>query len=246
MMEIFRRMGPVTKNLLIINVIIWLFMAFAPATASDKLMDYCALHYFSSPGFRVWQPITYMFMHAEITHLFFNMFALVMFGTVIEWAIGRERFLVYYLSCGIGAALIQEGVFAIMLSKYHGMFTPEQFHEIITEGWYAMRNSMNFIDPTLASLNQLVNAPTIGASGAIFGILLCYAMLWPNRELYIMFIPVPVKAKWVVAGYVVLELAMGLGGVDDNVAHFAHLGGMLVGFLLLYYWNKKGMFRGWY
>lgn len=246
MMEFLRRMGPVTKNLLILNVLIWAFCNLAPVTTSGRLVDLCGLHYFSSPGFRFWQLVSYMFVHVSFTHLLFNMFALVMFGTLIEWALGRERYLFFYLSCGLGAALIQEGVFAAMLSKYHSIFTPEEYDYIIREGWYAMQKGLMFTDPSAASLCQIVNSPTIGASGAVYGILLAFAMLWPNRELYIMFIPVPVKAKWVVAGYVVLELAMGLGNVQDNVAHFAHLGGMLVGFVILYYWKKRGLFRGWY
>lgn len=246
MMELLRRMGPVTKNLLILNVLIWAFCALTPASTSARLIDTCALHYFSSPGFRVWQLFTYMFVHVDFWHLLCNMFALVMFGTFIEWAIGRERYIFYYLSCGVGAALIQEGVFAIMISKYQSMFSPEEYSYIIREGWHAMQQGLMFVEPNAAALTQLVNAPVIGASGAIFGILLAYAMLWPNRELYIMFIPVPVKAKWVIVGYTVLELSMGIGGVDDGVAHFAHLGGMAVGFVIIYIWNKRHTFSGWY
>lgn len=254
MMELLRRMGPVTKNLLILNVLIWAFCALTPASTSARLIDTCALHYFSSPGFRVWQLFTYMFVHVEFWHLLCNMFALVMFGTFIEWAIGRERYIFYYLSCGVGAALIQEGVFAIMISKLQAGFSPEDCRLIINSGWQVMQGSNMiemkaltlFADPSAIELARLVNGPVIGASGAIFGILLAYAMLWPNRELYIMFIPVPVKAKWVIVGYTVLELFMGIGGVDDGVAHFAHLGGMAVGFVIIYIWNKRHTFSGWY
>ncbi len=254
--EMFRRMGPVTKNLLIINVLVWLFCQLAPYTTVNTLLDYGALHYFDSPGFKVWQPITYMFIHTEFYHLFFNMFALFMFGTMIEWALGRERYLFFYISCGLGAALIQEGVFAVMLSKYHSIFTPEQYDVIVNQFWYALHHGGQVYgtlqelallqEPAANTIGMIVNGPTIGASGAIYGILLAFGMLWPNRELYIMFIPVPVKAKWVVVGYVVIELAMGLGQIADNVAHFAHLGGMAVGFVILWYWKKKGLFRGWY
>ncbi len=246
MNDIFRRMGPVTKNLLIINIIIWAFCAFMPASTSSRMLDYCGLHYFTSPGFGAWQLVTYMFVHVDFWHLFFNMFALVMFGSIIEMAMGRKRYLVYYLSCGIGAALIQEGVFAIMLTKYSPMLNAEQMRVVIDEGWHALQQGMNFTDPTLGSINALVNGPVIGASGAIFGILLAFAMLYPNMPVYIWFVPIPVKAKWMVAGYAVLELAMGLGSVQDNVAHFAHLGGMVIGFALLWYWKKSGAFRGFY
>lgn len=240
-MDFLRRMGPVTRNLLIINVIVFLFCLITPYSTTQKLIDVCALHYFASPGFGIWQLFTYMFVHVEFMHLFFNMFALVMFGTPIEYNLGPRRFLFYYLSCGVGAALIQEGVYAIMLDKYYTMFSPEQMQQIITEGWDAIRHGMDFTDPALSAINGLVNGPVIGASGAVYGILLAFAMMWPNMPLYIMFIPVPLKAKWVIVGYTVLELAMGLG-VKDNVAHFAHLGGMLVGLLIILYWNRKHTF----
>ncbi len=243
MFEIFKRMGPVTKNLLILNLIVWLFCALTPPSTSSKLIDVCALHYFSSPGFGTWQFVSYMFVHVDFTHLFFNMFALVMFGTAIEYALGSKRYLIYYLACGIGAALIQEGVYAAMLAKYHSMFSDEQMAEIIRKGWSAISQGKDFVDPTLSTINSLVNGSVIGASGAVYGILLCFALLWPNQPLYIMFIPVPVKAKWVILGYTVLELALGLGGVQDNVAHFAHLGGMLVGLLIILYWRQQSRKR---
>jgi len=255
MFEYLRRMGPVTKNLLIINLLVWLFCQVAPVNTVESFVNLFGLHYFSSPGFKIWQLFTYMFIQTGFMHLFFNMFALVMFGTVIEYAIGRDRFLFYYLSCGVGAALIQEGVYAAMLHKYYAMFTPDQTDAIINLSWEMMRNGSAMVtlsekllleDPTAIIFASMVNAPTIGASGAVFGILLAFAMLWPNRPLYIMFIPVPVKAKWVVIAYALIELTQGLGGFNDNVAHFAHLGGMAVGFIIIWYWNRKGTFNGWY
>ena len=159
MMELLRRMGPVTKNLLILNVLIWAFCALTPASTSARLIDTCALHYFSSPGFRVWQLFTYMFVHVEFWHLLCNMFALVMFGTFIEWAIGRERYIFYYLSCGVGAALIQEGIFAIMISKYQSMFSPEEYDYIIREGWHAMQQGMMFVEPNAAALTTMSSTP---------------------------------------------------------------------------------------
>lgn len=241
----FRNLPPVTKNLLIINVLIWAAMFFVPSL-EHVLMRWCALYYVESPGFNAAQLITYMFMHTEFTHLFFNMFALLMFGGIIEWTLGSKRFLFYYMSCGIGAAIVQEIVYAIMVSKYHTMFPGAEFSEIVQQGWVAMQHGKIFSDPTLASLSIMVNAPTIGASGAIFGILLAFGMLYPNREMYLIFIPVPIKAKWMVIGYGVLELLLGIGSVNDGVAHFAHLGGMIFGFFLLYYWKKRGDFKGWY
>lgn len=240
----FRNLPPVTKNLLIINVLIWLALSI-PAIG-HPLMRWCALYYVESPSFNAAQLVTYMFMHEQFAHLFFNMFALLMFGGIIEWTLGSKRFLFYYMCCGIGAAIVQEIVYAIMVSRYHTIFTPDQFNEIVRQGWQLMQHNRIFTDPTLAHLTILVNAPTIGASGAIFGILLAFGMLYPNREMYIVFIPVPVKAKWMVLGYSVLELCLGIGGIDDGVAHFAHLGGMIFGFILLFYWKKRGDFKGWY
>ncbi len=242
----FRQLPPVTKNLLIINVLVWLLMAIVPYTAYDAIINNFALHYISSPGFGAWQLITYMFLHGGFTHLFFNMFALMMFGYVIEYTLGSRRYLFYYISCGLGAAFVQWIVYAFVLVKYQHMFTPDQYEFIITKGWEAMKNNQMFTDPTYAALSNIVNAPTLGASGAIYGILLAFGMLYPNREMYIMFIPVPIKAKWMVIGYGVIELLLGASGVNDGVAHFAHLGGMIFGFAMLYYWKKRGDFNGWY
>ena len=250
----FRQMPPVTKNLLIINVLVWAAMEFVPRIGAE-LMQYGSLYYIESDGFRPWQLVTYMFMHGSFAHLFFNMFALLMFGGIIEWTLGSKRFLFFYLSCGIGAALIQEGVFALMAIRFHDMFTPEQISVIIEKGWkmylhgsvpvtpdqYALLN-----DPSAVKFLQMLVTPTVGASGAVYGILLAFGMLYPNREMYIMFIPVAIKAKYMVIGYGVLELLMGLGNIDSSVAHFAHLGGMIFGFFMLWYWKKKGDFRGWY
>lgn len=236
-------MPPVVKNLLIINVLIWLVMALVPA-ADHAFTKYLALYYFTSPGFYPFQLFTYMFLHGGFTHLFFNMFALLMFGGIIERALGSQRFLLYYMACGIGAGLIQEGVSAIFVSRYEAMLPPMAAQQVIEQGWNLLQTNMTFSDPTAATLNALVNSPLVGASGAIYGVLLAFGMLFPNQPVYIWFIPIPVKAKWLVVGYGVLELAYGLGGVADNVAHFAHLGGMLIGLVMILYWKKKGTFNG--
>ena len=169
-----------------------------------------------------------------------------MFGSIIEYTLGSRRYLFYYVSCGLGAALIQLIVFALMLNKYSAMFSPDEYQYIIENGWDLLKTGMTFADPSASALSLLVNSPTLGASGAIYGILLAFGMLYPNREMYIMFIPVPIKAKWMVIGYALIELSLGIGAVNDGVAHFAHLGGMLIGFVMLYYWKKRGNFSGWY
>ena len=238
----FTNMPPVVKNLLIINIVIWGAMAFVPVIDA-RLTQWCALHYFSSPGFNVAQLLTYMFMHAGFTHLFFNMFALVMFGGIIERSMGSGRFLFYYVSCGLVAALVQMGAYAIALTKYHSMFPPEQFQEIVDYGWRLVKEGYTFTDPTYNAINSLVNGPMVGASGAIYGVILAFGMLFPNQPIYLFFIPVPIKAKWMVIGYGVLELSLGLGSMTSNIAHFAHLGGMIAGVILILYWKKKGVFN---
>lgn len=242
MFRIFANMPPVTKNLLILNVLIFGVMELVPVIDA-RLTQWCALHYFTSPGFNAAQLLTYMFLHGGFTHLFFNMFALVMFGGVIERTMGAKRFLTYYLSCGIFAALVQMAAYAVALHPYYGMFPPDELKYIIDEGWKAINMGMNFTDPTMAKINLLVNGPMVGASGAIYGIILAFGMLYPNQPLYLFFIPVPIKAKYLVIGYGLIELSLGLGSVTDNIAHFAHLGGMIAGIILILYWKKKGVFN---
>lgn len=239
--SIINRIPPVTKNLLGINIMMWAVMALVPSVGR-ALDANLALYYIESPAFKPFQLLTYMFLHSGFTHLFFNMFALWMFGSVIERALGSKRFLLYYLSCGFGAALIQEGVFAIMVQKYHAMFTADDFNQIVSRGWQILQDSKNFVDPSAGALNLLVNAPVVGASGAVYGILLAFGMLFPNQPIYLMFIPIPIKAKWMVLGYGVIELFLGASGMASGVAHWAHLGGMLFGVLMILYWKKRGDF----
>ncbi len=237
----FQNIPPVVKNLLIINVLIWAFMALLPAAESffDRNL---ALYYFYSPAFKPFQLFSYMFLHGGFMHLFFNMFALVMFGRTIEMTMGSARFLFYYITCGICAALVQMGVFAIYINNLEGILPAEAANEAINRGFDLIQNGYNFQDPDLARLNAFVNTPMVGASGAIYGVLLAFGFLFPNIPVYIFFIPVPIKAKWLIIGYFVLELLYGVSGSADGVAHFAHLGGMIFGFLLLRYWKKKGVF----
>ena len=235
---------PAVKILLILNAAMYFLSIFVKQSFHVDMANLLGLHLPQSFYWAPWQYITHMFMHGSFPHLFFNMFALLMFGGVIERALGSYRFLFYYLACGIGAGLIQEGVSAVFVYKYASMLPADAYAEICRTGWTLMHQGLTFADPTSATLNALVNTPLVGASGAIYGILLAFGMLFPNQPVYIWFIPVPVKAKWLVVGYVVLELFYGLGGIADNVAHFAHLGGMLVGFIMILYWKKKGTFNG--
>ncbi len=187
----------VVSNLIMLNIVVYVFMTLLPQFLPfvDK---YLALYPFEHQDFRVWQLVTYMFVHAGFAHLFFNMFALWMFGRQLEYDLGPKRFLLYYLITGVGAGVLNLAVMSLT-------------------GDYGL---------------------TVGASGAVYGILLAFGMIHPNVPLYLFFIPVPIKAKWFVIGYGVIELVSGVTAVD-NIAHFAHLGGMLFGILLLLYWKKR-------
>lgn len=227
---------PVTANILIINVVVWLFALIVPETTTQRLLDLGSLHYYTSQGFGIWQLVTYMFIQVDFFHLFFNMWALVIFGATIERTLGSRRFVLYYFVCGIGAALVQLGVYAWNINNYASALPPAAYDEVMTNGWATIQSGYNYANHSMAMLNQLVNGSTIGASGAVFGILLAFGVLFPRAKMYIFFIPYPINAVWVVLGYGLLELGLGFAGADDGIAHFAHLGGMLFGFLMLYYW----------
>lgn len=233
----------VTKNLLAINVLMFLALLVAEKQGVD-LNSMLGLHLFASEGFQPYQLVTYMFMHASVTHLFFNMFALYMFGRTLEYMWGAKRFLVYYLVAGIGAALVQE---AIGMVRYHealdGM-SPLDVELVLSRGFDALREGKNFVNPQLAHLNVVLNSTTVGASGAIYAILLGFGMLFPEERMFVFPVPFPIKAKYFVMGYVVIELYLGVSGSADGVAHFAHLGGMLFGFILILFWRNKGKIRG--
>lgn len=233
----------VTKNLLAINVLMFLTLLVAEKQGVD-LNSVLGLHLFASEGFQPYQLVTYMFMHASVTHLFFNMFALYMFGRTLEYMWGAKRFLVYYLVAGIGAALVQE---AIGMVRYHealdGM-SPLDVELVLSRGFDALREGKNFVNPQLAHLNVVLNSTTVGASGAIYAILLGFGMLFPEERMFVFPVPFPIKAKYFVMGYVVIELYLGVSGSADGVAHFAHLGGMLFGFILILFWRNKGKIRG--
>lgn len=236
----FSRIPTITKNLIIINFIVWLATMVLSSRTDFDLEKFGALHYFEASDFNPVQLITYIFMHADFTHFFFNMFALFMFGTTIERTLGQKRFLFYYISCGLGAAIIQEitwyftweSIFTMPLANQNGI-SFEEMSQAIAQA-QAMGIDMPF-------LNQLL---TVGASGAVYGILLAFGMIFPNQPIYMMFIPIPIKAKYFVIGYGAIELLYGLSMANDGVAHFAHLGGMLFGLLMILYWKRKGIING--
>lgn len=218
---------PVTKNILIINVLCW----FAQITLANKidLNYYCGMHYWNSSMFNPAQMLSYMFFHANFMHLFFNMFGLYMFGKILEHVLGAQKFLIYYIACGLGAAIIQQLMWSIELVPL-----VEQVNAELSRG-----GDLTLLTQKELYLNQFV---TIGASGSVFGLLLAFGMLFPEQPMYLMFLPIPIKAKYFVIGYAAIELFFGVGNFQfDNIAHFAHLGGMLIGFFLILYWKKKGI-----
>ena len=214
----------VVKNLLIINGLFYLATVAMDMVWHVDLSDYLGLHYIGASDFRPYQFVTYMFMHGNFAHIFFNMFALWMFGNTLENAWGPKRFLIFYFVCGIGAGLTQELVQYIQLS------------DIIEHYQYVnLGNRSVTVDEYLNMLT------TVGASGAVYGILLAFGMMWPNSRIYIYF-AIPIKAKWFVIIYGLLELFSGFSSVD-NVAHFAHVGGMVFGLLLILYWRYEAGWR---
>ncbi len=236
----FKNIPPVVKNLLIINGLFYLATIMLKNQGID-LNELLGLHYWKSEGFYPHQIVTYMFMHSSVdfTHVLFNMFAVFMFGRTLEQVWGSKRFLIYYMITGVGAGIIQLLVTHFRLEMLYSAIPAEALELIIKEGYDVIANGQNYSDATMGSINGMLNGATVGASGAVFGILLAFGVLFPNTELMLMFPPIPIKAKWFVLGYGAIELYMGFANnPNDNVAHFAHLGGMLFGFILLQKWKK--------
>lgn len=220
------RIPPITKNLLIITVLCYFGTVVAEKYGID-INDLLGLHFFLASDFNPVQLITYIFLHGNFSHLFFNMFALWMFGVTLEQVWGPKRFLFYYIACGIGAGLIQEGV---------------QYVEYITNLVnYDGVNTGDVILPMREYLNMMT---TVGASGAVYAILLAFGMLFPDNKMFVFPVPFPIKAKYFVMGYATIELVLGVGASSDGIAHFAHLGGMLFGLIFILYWRKKNKNNG--
>jgi membrane associated rhomboid family serine protease len=207
----------ITKNLIIINLFVLVFSELRP----DFMYSTFSLFYPSSPFFHWWQPLTHMFMHGGFWHFFFNMYTLFLFGSVLERMWGPRKFLLFYFVTGLGAAALHTGVQAIQVA-------------VLTE------QMVQGVATAAGSLGVLYNTPTVGASGAIYGLLVGYAMLFPDSRMTLIFPPVTLSAKWMVIIFIVIELFTGVFGRVMNVAHFAHLGGALFGWLLILFWKKKG------
>lgn len=211
----------VVINLIILNLIVYLAQILLPqGMGGEHMVERFGLHFWASDNFQIYQIVTYMFLHGSWSHIFFNMFALWMFGRILEYDLGGKRFLIYYMVCGIGAGLCNLGVnwfeYSQMSAQY-GMTHPMELQHWVN------------------------NMATIGASGAVFGVLLAFGMMHPNDRIMLLIPPIPMKAKYFVIAYGVLELFLGVTQYgNSNIAHFAHVGGMLFGIILLVMWKKRG------
>ena len=208
------RIPPVTRSLLIINVIMFV----ATLANEDFMIRTFAMFYPVSPLFRWWQPLTHMFMHGGWWHILFNMYTLVMFGMVVERALGTKKFLILYFVTGLGAVALHTGVEWLDIHRLAASASPTAQTDII----------------------DMLRTPMVGASGAIYGVLVAFAMLYPEARMTLIFPPVTLDAKWMVIIFVGIELLTGITGTQVGIAHFAHLGGALFGFLLILYWRKRG------
>ena len=206
---------PVTRNLILVNVIIFI----ATLINENFMIGTFGLFYPTSPFFRWWQVITHMFMHGGFWHIFFNMYTLFIFGMVVENILGSKKFVLFYFICGLGAAALQIGTQYIEIQAFINAGTQQ----------------------ALESIAQLKATPTVGASGAIYGVLIGYAMLFPQAKMTLLFPPVTLSAKWMVIIFAAIELFTGVVGWVDGVAHFAHLGGMLIGWLMIIWWRRRGV-----
>lgn len=227
------------KGLLIINIAVFVLSFIVEATMNIDLARVIGLYFYKSDLFKPYQIITHMFMHGGLMHLVFNMYALWMFGQIIERTWGAKKFLIYYFITGLGAVVLHTFVNYLQYQSITDGMSSETINMVLNEGANIISHNKNWTDPDVGALNLLMHIPTVGASGAIFGLLLAFGMLFPNIRLQLLFIPIPIKAKYFVMGYGAIELYMGVqNAAGDNIAHFAHLGGMLFGFILIKIWDK--------
>lgn len=211
------RVPVAVKNIIIINILVMVMTYLNETLMVEKF----ALFYPTSPFFHWWQPVTHMFMHGGFWHILFNMYTLYIFGSTLERVWGPKKFLIFYFVTGIGAAAIHTGVEWIQMQSW------------ITQAAEGSQSA-------LVSIHQLKMTPTLGASGAIYGVLMGYALLYPDSMLVLFFPPIPIKAKWMVLIFAAIELVTGVTGTGGGIAHFAHLGGLIFGFILIRFWKKKG------
>ena len=267
--RLFGNIPTVLKNLLIINILVFLATKAIGAAINVDLDRILGLYYFRSEYFRPFQIVTHMFMHGNVTHIFMNMFMLWMFGRVLEQVWGGKRFLIYYFFTGLGAAGLHmlvmhieytsiqheitafqntpsPDIFISLVREYKGLVSQEGYRQLLAfaDTWSINPDNFQFQDQAINFSNQLLqnklNIPTVGASGAVYGVLLAFGMLFPNMPLILIFFPFfPIKAKYMVIGMGILELIYGVSMTGSSIAHFAHLGGMIFGFILIKFWNAN-------
>jgi membrane associated rhomboid family serine protease len=234
----FFGLPPVVKNIIMINVLMLLAYYAAGSVFGTDLNSLLGLYFPKSEHFMPVQIVSHMFMHGGFWHLFFNMYALYIFGQILESTWGPKRFFIYYIVCGLGAALTHESVIAVQYNHLVQSLSAENLNMVLNEGAALFKQGQGFSDPEMLKLQMLLNTPTVGASGAVFGILLAFGVLFPNTQLMLLIPPIPIKAKYFVLIYGAIELYLALTQPGSNIAHAAHLGGMLFGYLLLRYWRK--------
>ncbi len=234
----FRALPPVVKNIIYINILMLLADFTAKSVFGIDLTRALGLYFPKSEQFMPLQILTHMFMHGGFLHLFFNMFALYMFGGILENVWGPKRFFIYYMVSGLGAALVHETVIMIQYNKLLNVLSPDQLQMVLNDGAAYIREGRVFTNESMKSMQMLLNVPTVGASGAVFGILLAFGVLFPNTQLMLLFPPIPIKAKYFVIIYGGIELYLAVTQPGSNIAHAAHLGGMLFGYALIRYWRK--------
>ncbi|MEI6049452.1 MAG: rhomboid family intramembrane serine protease [Bacteroidota bacterium] len=234
----FFGLPPVVKNIILLNVLMLLADYAAKSVFGTDLTMVLGLYFPKSDQFMPVQIVTHIFMHGGFWHIFFNMYALYIFGGVLENVWGPKRFFIYYMVCGLGAALIHESVIAFQYNHLAQSLSVENLQLVLNEGTAYFREGKVFTDQTMQSLQILLNTPTVGASGAIFGVLLAFGVLFPNTQLMLLLPPIPIRAKYFVMIYGAIELYLAVTQPGSNIAHAAHLGGMLFGYLLIRYWQK--------
>lgn len=230
------QLPPVTKALLLANVGMFIITNMMPGLEA-LLTGY----YFQSENFGPWQLITYMFLHANISHLFFNMFGVYMFGAAVEKYWGGKKFLIFYVVAGLGAFALHQLITMYEVNQLVSQLSASDAQEVWSNGYNILSQGKNYINLEMGKLNLALNVGMVGASGCLFGLLMAYGFMFPNAEMMLLFFPVPIKAKYFVLGYGAIELILGVSNRSgDNVAHFAHLGGMIAGYIMLKQMQSQG------
>lgn len=233
-----QRLTEAVKHIIIVNVIFFIATYFV--FNSNLFVEYFSLHSTESPLFKPWQLVTYMFMHGDFRHIAFNMFSLWMFGSLLESLWGTRKFVAFYFLTGIGSAILYLLIKYVQIQYHIGDFSSQEIDLILTQGAELITENKNYVDTRIGGLNALINGQMLGASGAIAGLLMAFGMLFPNFEIMLLFFPTPIKAKHFIPVLIIYELYMEFANFSwDNVAHIGHLSGMVIGYILIKYWNKK-------